>query len=94
MGGSITGFVPKGPDDDTGMVLVSLHHASATLQNTVQPLRVGGRHDCIVVERRVEPMRLKVGFIYQVQPILVAQLVPSVSGESDFAHTSLRNRRL
>ena len=94
MGWPITGLVPKGPDDDTGMILVSLHHASAAFQNTVQPLGVGGRHDCIVVERRVESMRLKVGFIYQIEPILVAQFIPVVIDESYFLHTSLRKPSL
>jgi hypothetical protein len=73
---TITSLIPQGPDDDGGVVLVSLQHAHPSIHDAVQPEGVGGRHYGVVVQGGVEPMGLEIGLIHQVDAQLTAQLVP------------------
>ena len=73
----IAGLIAQGPDDDGGVVLVPLQHAHASVDDGMHPDGVLGRHHAVVVQRWVKAMRLHIGLIHQVQPVLIAQLIPA-----------------
>ena len=43
----------------------------------MHPDGILGGHYAVVVQRRVEAMSLHIGLIHQVQPVLIAQLIPA-----------------
>ena len=61
------------------VILVLLEHAHAAVEDAWQPeLRVA-RVALIVVQARVEPVRLNVGFVYRVQAERSAELVEAMA---------------
>ena len=73
---AIAGFVAQGPDDDGGEVFVPLQHAHASVYDGMHPDGVLSGDDSIVVQGWIKAMRLHVGFVHEVQPILAAELIP------------------
>ena len=77
VGGPITSFIAERPDYDGRVVLIALHHAQAAVHDRVEPERVVGRHDVVIVERGIKPVCLEVGLVHKVDAILIAQLIPA-----------------
>ena len=74
----VAGLVAQRPYDYRRRIFVSLNHPRAALDDRVEPLRVGGRHDGVVAQPRVETVRLEVGLVDEVQPVAGAEVVPVV----------------
>ena len=80
---AIARLIAQGPDDDGREILVSLQHAHPSVYNGMHPDGVLGRHDSIVVQGWVKAMRLHICFIHEVQPILIAELIPTGNQNND-----------
>jgi hypothetical protein len=74
---TIARLVAERPNDDRGVVLVTLQHAHASVHDGVEPQGVVGRHNSIVVQSRVKAVCLHVRLIHKVKPILIAELIPA-----------------
>lgn len=68
---SIASFIAKGPNNDRRLILVTLHHSYAPVHDAVQPQRIVGRHNCIVVQGGVKAMGLVICLIQEVDAILI-----------------------
>ena len=62
-------FIAQRPEQHGGMILVTQHHTGGTLHIGMQPER-------IIAQIVPDAMGFEVGFIDQIDPIFIAQLVP------------------
>ena len=80
--GAAEGLVAAGPEEDGHMVLIPLKHGFRPVQHDLPPLRPASRHIPAgldgIGERVLLPgaVGLQIGFIHQVDALLVAQVVP------------------
>ena len=70
---AVARLVSEGPGDDGRVVLVPLHHAARPVEVRLHPVRVV-RERLVGVE--ADAVRFDVGFVHDVEAVLVAQLVP------------------
>jgi len=69
---AVARLVPQRPDNNGGVVLIAFHHPYGTVHVRVQPFgRVGQRLATVS-----HAVAFNIRFIYHVQAVLVAQIVP------------------
>ena len=76
VGRPVPGLVAQRPLEDAGEVLVPLKHPDPPIHDRVKPDRRVGGVDCVVTQSRIEPVRLHVGLVHQIDTEPRAQLVP------------------
>ncbi len=65
-------LVAERPEEDRGMVLVALDHADLAVHRGVAEAGVADR-----IARIAETVRLKVGLVHHIEPVLVTQVIPA-----------------
>ena len=72
--GAVSGFVARAPDDDRGVVVVAQHHAAVAVE--VRGGEGGIAREVLRLVAVVPAVRLDVGFVHDVEPVFVAEVVP------------------